>query len=148
MSVRRHLSEWRVLLLALGFWLLPAACADETDRSSLPFAPADCEQNKPERGYLHLTVSAGTEFPRVPVAVYFGNIEDGHLAFEDTLTTSRSYEMFVEETYSATAQYVIGPDTVVVVNSGHVGVSEEPYRDKDCWTVLEGEIDLVLRVRP
>lgn len=133
---------WSLVGILLG--LLAPACSEE-ERNELPFAPDTCEENKPERGPYSVRVTLNPENPQVPIAIFFGDIEEDHLALRDTLTVPyQTYDLFVDETYAATALYLSGPDTFLVIDAAGLEASKEQYRDKDCWSTNTPEVDLRL----
>jgi len=136
-------------VLLMLILIVPMACDYGGDEDALPFAPSGCEINKPNTGLFELVVTINKEFPRVPVAIYEGDFENNIIVTEDTLTrVSAVYQLLTEKNYSAVAIYVIGPDTVAVLDSDTIDPVSTEYRDGTCWDVQNGVADLQLRVRP
>jgi hypothetical protein len=132
-----------VVILAI-LCLLPG-CEDKSD---LPYAPENCNEQKPAFGEIHLRITINAENPSVPVTVYRGNYDDGIVVTTETFTTTTgSILLDTEERYSATASYRRGPDTILVLDEAEVGVSSEEFRDATCWTVHDGSMDLQLATK-
>jgi hypothetical protein len=139
--MKKHLVT---ILFALA--LTPVACGDD---KTLGPAPSDCDEVRPTTGQLELLVTISTEFRTVPVTIFEGDIDRNNILIEDTLGRgSFSWDVTADQDYSATAQYVIGADTVLAVGSTGVSPSSEEFEDATCFDPAHGTIDLQLRVRP
>jgi hypothetical protein len=136
-----------IVIIAATAVIVLDACSDEN--TDLPFAPSGCDDQKPTTGPYEVVVTLDVEFPRIPIEIYKGEIEDNDLAVVDTLTElTKIYDLLVDTKYSAIAIYVIGIDTVAVIGATQTTSEGTEYRDKTCWSVNKGVADLQLRIRP
>jgi hypothetical protein len=142
------LSTFCAVLVAL------IACSDTSTTDSdedndLPLSPENCEVDRPPLGPLKVKVTIDGEFKTVPITVYRGDIEDNVIELETTMTKpERTLQMDVNRDYSVIALYVIGPDTVAVLDSDDISRENKEYRDRYCWEVPAATVDLRLRIRP
>jgi hypothetical protein len=136
-------AKWRALFAVV---LLPlAACSEESD---LPFAPIDCARSRPDDGYLNAEVTIDAQNPTVIVSVFRGDIELDRLVRQDTVSLRTfSYELPVDQTYAVTARYLVGADTVLVIDADDISVTSEEFQDADCYTLENGNVDLRLRLK-
>ena len=134
------------LILVLVFMapiLIPLGGCDE--ENDLPSAPMDCIEQKPVFGTLHLQITINAENPTVTVTVYRGNYDDGIVVATEPFTSETgSIDLEVDDTYSATARYKRGEDTILVLDEGYISTSSEEFRDATCWSVHDGYVDLRL----
>jgi len=115
------------------------------DKSDLPLAPSDCEEQKPAFGTLNLRITINAENPSVTVTVYRGDYDAGIVVTTETFTSETgSIDLQVDNTYSATASYQRGPDTILVLDESQINTSSEEFRDATCWSVSDGSVDLRL----
>jgi hypothetical protein len=127
------------LLLALA---LCGACSEDED---LDYAPADCLQARPEFGYLDVEVTIDAEHDSVPIVIYRGEFEDDVVVEEYVMTAvHRKFELAEDEDYAVTAHYIVGPDTIMVLDGDRISTDEIEYRDAYCWEVNDGDVDLRL----
>lgn len=140
--------------LALGFAFVVVAAAMAvyacTDPDEDPFAPSDCDTQRPSVGPYEVVVSLSAEFPSIPITIYKGVIEDNDIFTVATLTQSTAvYVVLTDTEYAAVAIYVVGLDTVAVIDAARVNTVSTEYRDATCWDApRKGTADLRLRVRP
>lgn len=119
-----------------------------TDDEDLPLAPSDCVSTKPEVGSFEVKATVNNQHPAVPITIFLGDIETDAIVLRDTLTSAiRTYELPADERYSATALYVVGRDTILVVDADDISTNRKEYRDTYCWDVRAGEADLQLHSR-
>jgi hypothetical protein len=137
-----------IVMLAFGI----GGCSDDSttaDDESLEFAPSSCIETEPATGPFQVLLSVNPGQTLIPIKIYRDEIEDNILVLEEVVrTTSVTYSLPTEHTYSAIAYYVVGLDTIGVLDADRISTNSEEYRDKFCWTVSGGIADLVLRVRP
>jgi len=131
------------MAMVMASILVPlVGCEEESD---LPFAPENCMEQKPAFGSLNLRITINAENPSVTVTVYRGNYDDGIVVTTASFTSETgSIDLEVDNTYSATASYQRGPDTILVLDEGHISTSSEEFRDAICWEVIDGSVDLRL----
>jgi hypothetical protein len=122
----------------------PAGCNCNNDE--LGFAPLDCETSKPTDGNLFIKLSINSQNQKVPITVFRGNFEDNNVVLYDTLSaTTVSYTLSVDEYYSVTARYFRGQDTILVIDADRITTDQTDYKDKSCWTVSDGKVDVRLK---
>jgi len=142
-NVRRKDS---LLLALLGTVLLVSGACEDNEGNDLPLAPTDCEELESRFGYIDGVVTISIENPNIPVNVYEGDFEDNILVDFDTLDVNQfSWELLTEVEYTFTAQYVVGPDTILVLDSDKIITSKEEFQDADCWSTADGDVDLRLQ---
>ena len=123
------------------------ACDTSEEGCTKGYKPRDCVETRPSGGSLIIQVTIDGMNPRVPIAVYFGDVENNILAFVDTLDiTSVTY--YIENgDYSVKATYhaVIdgSPATVYSIDGGDLSPSSTEYCDGTCY----GEGTLTLDAR-
>ena len=66
------------------------------------------------------------------------------VATESFTSEMGSIDLEVNNTYSATASYQRGPDTILVLDESQINTSSEEFRDATCWSVSDGSVDLRL----
>ena len=133
--------QW-VWLLLVGAAL--AACSDVNE--DLPYAPSNCNQVKPSVGTVIVTVSKSAAHPTIPLIVYQGNYEEGHVIFRDTVDVAQAgFEVPVDANYAVLARYTVGLDTILVLNGGRLEANGDVYRDATCYGLPTLELDLRLR---
>ena len=140
--------RWKdsLLLALLGTVLLVTGACEDNGGNDLPLAPTDCEELESRFGYIDGVVTISMENPRIPVVVYEGDFEDNILVDFDTLAVNDfSWELLTEVTYTFTAQYVVGPDTILVLDSDRIVTTKEEFQDADCWSTADGNVDLRLQ---
>lgn len=135
----RFVLVWSMLVLV--------GCSD-TNSEDLPFAPIDCQSTKPATGFLNVEITVNAANPKVLVKLYHGSLETGNLLRSDSTSVSKfSYELAVDEHYTVTARYIVGPDTVLAINSDKITTEEKDYQDAvSCWDVRNGSVDVRLKL--
>ena len=137
----RGLAIAMIAALCLGF----ASCSE--DDSELPFVPIDCSRVEPEEGYLNAEVTLNEQNATVIVAVFRGDIELDRLVRTDTVSVRTfSFRLPVDQNYSVTARYLVGIDTVLVIDADDIRVTSEEFRDGTCYDVEDGNVDLRLKL--
>jgi len=140
-----------LLLLGVAGWaaaLLALGCGNMEDDGLSP-APDDCVLSEPTTGPFRVKVTINDRHPNVPVTILLGDLETGSLVLEDTVFSAiTAYDFFTGEDYTATATYVIGPDTVLVVDSGKITTASTEFSNATCWSVHGADVDLQLRLTP
>jgi hypothetical protein len=135
--LRRELLS--ILTCAAGALLLFSACDNRDD------APADCVTHKPDLGTLTVKLTINDANPRVPLALYRGDFEEGDLVLRDTLSTAIAvYDLPVDQYYSVTARYITGRDTTLAIDGASIDTESTEYRNATCWDVTDAEVDIRL----
>jgi hypothetical protein len=99
--------------------------------------------SKPATGFLTVNVTINAENPTVDVTVYRGNFEDNDVVDSEMVSQAEySFELPVDETYSATASYVSGANMCLTLEQAQITMSSERFRDAVCWTVVDASVDL------
>lgn len=105
----------------------------------------NCNTHRPETGLVEIQVTINEENPLVTVQIYEGNFEDGKLLRENTSKIRYRIEyMDAEKTYSFTATYKKGNDTIRAVDGGTIEVSSYQACEYKCYEVKNLYIDLTL----
>ncbi len=132
------------LLLPLLFWLAGSCNKD------VIYEDVDCSvcfANPPDSGYLRPELTIDRDHPRVPVAVYEGDIETGTLLLQDTfaLPTPRIL-MPAGRRYAMTATYIRGGDTIIAVDGDELAIKKAVGQcGGTCYVVTGGFFDLRLK---
>jgi hypothetical protein len=149
-------TPWRVFAAACACAAALAGCADDgcDPQSSIPCSwiedddkctptPALCNRSAPSAGYLQIDLSAPAP---VRVTVYRGSsYETGTLMWSGP-PVSLSWSMTVPVgNYSATALYVNGGDSVLVIDGVDVQAAAQETCDGTCYSSGTGAVDLKLR---
>lgn len=123
---------------------IPFSCRDKYDNcTEEDYANCDTERPGIGRAVIHVTIN--DDNPYVPVSVYEGNFEQGHLLFRDTLYEgSSSFYLETEKFYSFTATYGLANDTTIAVDGGEVGIISYQMCELRCYEVRVLDIDLKL----
>jgi hypothetical protein len=127
--------------------LMLIGCSSDEDEE-LPYPPVDCLSSKPQNGYVNIDITINAQNPSVPVDVYEGPIEAGQLVQRDTVSVRQfSYQLPVDRSYSVTARYLVGPDTVLAIDAGKIETEEKEYRNSVyCWEVDDADVDVRLKL--
>lgn len=74
-----------------------------------------------------------------------GEYEEDRLVRSEVVTVGDySIELPVDKDYAVLAVYFDGPDTFFVLDADDICAREVIYRNRDCWEVDDGEIDIRL----
>lgn len=133
------------LVLLAG--LLAFAGCNDTNSGDLPFAPIDCQSTKPPTGFLNVKMTVNAANPKVLVNLYHGSLETGSLLRSDSTSAREfSYQLAVDEHYTVAARYIVGPDTVLAIDSDKIRTEDKEYQNADCWEVHNGSVDVRLKL--
>jgi hypothetical protein len=135
----RHLRIALPLLLSLAF----AAC-NNNDPECIDFVPS-CDINEPVDGTLRIQVTRNNANASIPIAVYYGYIDDSSLYFRDTLTTPEIAYAVPFGRYSVSAAYQQGADRITAIDGDRVRYKTNTECDYTCYTLVDGDIDLRLK---
>ncbi len=127
------------LLLSLAF----AAC-NNNDPDCIDFVPS-CDINEPVEGTLRIRVTQNNENARIPIAVYYGYIDDSSLYFRDTMSSTNIAYAVPFGRYSVSAGYRQGADYITAIDGDRVRYKTNTECDYTCYTLVDGEIDLRLK---
>lgn len=143
LSLSRSTATLFLVAMVMAPILVPlVGCEDNSD---LPFAPSNCITQKPALGSLNLRVTINAENKMVTVTVYRGDYDAGIVVTTESFTSETgSIDLEADITYSATASYQRGPDTILVLDEGEIYTSSEEFQDATCWSVNDGSVDLRL----
>jgi hypothetical protein len=132
--------------LTLAAWLmlcLPfAACLNNNTDC---VQSNNCQTTAPTDAGLYLKVTIDAENPAVPVAVYYGNVSDSNLYFQDTLTGSITYSVSLDSKFSATAKYRQGAITVIAIDGDRTKLKTTNSCGDTCYDVKDASLDLRLK---
>lgn len=132
----------RLSLLALC--CLAFAACNNNDEDCVDYIPS-CDTVEPTEGTLSIAVTISADNPAVPIAVYYGYIEDSSLYFRDTLTTKNIGYAVPFGRYSVSARYRKGNDQILAIDGGNVRYKTNTDCDYTCYTLVEGDVDLRLK---
>jgi hypothetical protein len=131
-----------VALLAVLTSTALEGCSSELD---LAYAPDNCTRVPPETGHLIAKVTINPQNTAVKVTVFVGDWENNAVAAEDSARADRvAFELSADAYYSVLARYVVGPDTVLVLDGAKLEVKREEFRDATCFSVPDTEVDVRL----
>jgi len=107
---------------------------------------SDCNTIEPFFGNLQIKSTINQEYTVNYVTLYEGFIEENIVFKEIEVTESfKTVEVPVDRRFSAKALYILGNDTVAVVNGTYVKKNDRQYCDSVCWSLSGLEIDLRLK---
>lgn len=130
-------------ILLLSILLISGCWTDDDMDCETSFS---CVTIPPEFGDLTIKVTIDAENPVVPVTIFLGNFEDGDTIYHEDLTSeSRTFEVWVDEKYSATAIYQQGGNTIRAIDGDRVVLKSEEDCYETCYTVNDGNINLRLK---
>jgi hypothetical protein len=99
-----------------------------------------CYTDSPAEADLAIDLSVNNKYPRVPVMVFRGDVEDNNVVLIDTADSSPYYvTVAVEERYSVKAEYKKDSTVLYVVDGTKLKVKlVSDACDQECY-VIEGE---------
>jgi hypothetical protein len=104
-----------------------------------------CITEWPWDGLVYVNITINAENREVPVEIFKGNFEDGHLIHEFTYRSRRTTVRLDTETlYSFTATYKKGDQTIVAVDGGEIKVIQYTMCEESCYEAQEIEIFLTI----
>ena len=103
-----------------------------------------CLLSRPSFGELDITLTINNENPTVDVVIYRGNYENRDTVQQFT-ASGTFYSIDLDfGTYSATALYKVGADSILAVDGDEISLDSETKCRETCWDVTDGKIDLTL----
>ena len=124
-------------VVVLAFLAGAVACDTSEEGCTKGYKPSDCVETRPSGGSLIIQVTIDGMNPRVPIAVYLGDVENNIVAFVDTLdVTSVAYyiengDYAVKATYRAIIDGSLA--TVYSIDGGNLSPSSTEYCDGTCY---------------
>jgi len=132
----------KLVIAAILFLSVLSSCYkfhDECDPSVY------CETNKPDSGYVDITVTEVGTNNFVPITIFEGDIEENKLVLTDTLySTTNYYYLPVRKRYSARATYRKNGITTYVFDGTKIKVTKFWNCSERCYEVNDGKLDLQL----
>jgi hypothetical protein len=130
-----------ILLLALTPFI---SCEDNR---GLVVDCSECYSTEPDSGDLIIYLTIESQYMKVPLTIYKGQVDDEYIEYVDTASSS-PYYLYVDldEYYSVKAEYSTGTRTVYAVDGDKIksrfvsGTCEY-----DCWIVTGGIINVKLK---
>ena len=108
---------------------------------------SECSYDKPDSADLVVNLTINQEHPEVPIVLYRGNVEEGHVDWIDTARESTYYlYSAVGQYYSVTAEYRVGDRTIMAIDGDEMKakhVSDEC--EFECWIVTGGNLKAELK---
>jgi hypothetical protein len=106
---------------------------------------ANCDTTRPRAGSAEVSITHNFHHKEVEVSLYDGNFEDGRLIWKKTYSRGVMSEILdVETSYSFTATYYAGNDTLLVIDGGKVRVKSYSMCELTCYEARKLRIDLTL----
>ncbi|HEX2901557.1 MAG TPA: hypothetical protein VHS96_17730 [Bacteroidia bacterium] len=103
-----------------------------------------CDTFQPTTASIYLTLTTNAENTVVPLAVYLGNASDSNLYFRDTVGSSASYSLPIEQRYSVVAKYRQRGATVYAVDGGRISYNSTTNCNETCYTTKDLSLNLKL----
>lgn len=131
-------------LLSIGFLSLTTAC--NKGKNDICDPDQICYTQKPTELYIKLEISTNPTSAPIEVSLYEGNMDDGELY--ETFFTNNSEEYYlmpVGRRYTATAKYLSGSDTIVVIDSEKLKAYSYENCEETCYD-YDDEIVLDLKL--
>ena len=107
----------------------------------------ECYIDKPEKADLVIALTINYKYPRVPLVIYKGNVEDNNIVATDTADSS-PYYLYVptEEYYSVKAEYAKGSVKTYAVDGTHLkSLAVSDACDSRCYVITNEKIDVQLK---
>lgn len=121
------------------------ACKGKTDNCT-QWDYNRCKTEKPSDGTILIKLTVNSQYPNVEVKLFDGDFEKNILLLTSNATHKQQlYTMPHSQNYSATATYIKGQDTLVVVNGGRLKVESYQMCELTCYEA--GELILDLRLK-
>jgi hypothetical protein len=107
----------------------------------------ECYTEKQEEADLVIELTVNNQYPRVPVTVYNGNVEDNDIVAYDTATSSPFYFYVpTDKKYSVKAQYTTADITIYAIDGTNLKVLRVSNAcDESCYVVENYDIDVRIK---
>ncbi len=134
------LSSVMIILALMG---LDGCYNEEEDCNRRPIWKS-CYSTEPTDGKLSVEVTINNENQQVVINIYEDDIEDNLLIFTDTVSSEDVDYHLPVGTYSGSAKYIVGGDTVLAIDGDKIDTEFEEYCYEDCWDVKDAKLNLTL----
>lgn len=107
----------------------------------------ECYIDKPEKADLVISVTVNYKYPRVPLVIYKGNIEDNDIVAVDTADSS-PYYIYVptEQYYSVRAEYSKDTVTTYAVDGTRLkSLTVTDACDSKCYVITNEKLNVQLK---
>ena len=131
------------VLVALALMGLDGCYDEEEDCNRRPIWKS-CYSTEPIDGILSVEVTINDENQHVVINIYEDDIEDNLLIITDTLTGENVDYHLPVGSYSGSAKYVVGIDTILAIDGDKIDTEFEEYCYEECWDVNNAELNLTL----
>ena len=133
-------------LMLLAVMLFSLSCnSSNTDCNPADGVPPNCDDIEPTTGVLSMDLTVNTENPFVPIAVYYGYVDDSVLYFQDTIgSKSVSYDVPIGQRYTVVAKYAMQGRTVYAIDGGKVKLKTNDNCGYTCYTTVDLDLNLQL----
>ncbi len=106
---------------------------------------SDCNTVEPFKDFLHVRLTINDENPMVELTVYEGDYENNFIVSEiEADKETEEIEVLLGQSYTVTAKYVYGSDTIMVIDNTNFKKKKKSYCDSTCWKLKGGDIDVSL----
>ncbi len=108
---------------------------------------SECSVDRPKKGEITVKLTVNDEYPRVPLTIYLGTIENDQYIITDTATTGvYTVEFGVDQEYAVKAEYKKGDNIIYAVDGGEFNTKRiSGYCDNTCFIITGGEYDVRLK---
>lgn len=138
--------KYSFFICSIGLFLF--SCNKDKDSTSSCDTNAICYTIAPDSLWVKLNLSPPSVLGETTkVKFYFGNMDDGKLYDQFQTTESEVYYLVpVKKNYTATAEYVVDKDTILVINSNYLNRKSCENGNLTCYDWdHQVEIDLKLK---
>jgi hypothetical protein len=108
----------------------------------------ECYSDKPVKADLMINLTVNNQYRQVPVTVYEGDIEDGHVVVSDTVDYSPYYVYVpVDRKYSVKAEYKKDNVIVYAIDGTKLKIKSvsDACDDGKCYIIENEELDATIR---
>ena len=139
-----NLRKYILPAFIFGLILVAGSCED---LNTLVVDCNECEGTKLDTADLLVYVTLNDENPIVPLVLYRGNVEEGHVDYVDTAYESPHHiPAAVDQFYSITAEYRAGDKIIVAVDGDKMKIkNEDDTCGPTCWIIKGGYLKVVLK---
>ncbi|MCP4180136.1 MAG: hypothetical protein GY756_20420 [bacterium] len=136
-----------VIIFALLFFQCQSLIdwiSDESDECDNPDY-SDCNTVEPYKDFLNVSLTINSENPTVEIKVFEGDYENNFIVAEiDADQEKEQVEVNVDQSYTVTARYIQGIDTIIAIDKTKLKKKDRSHCDSTCWSLKGGDIDVKL----
>ena len=106
---------------------------------------SNCITQEPENGILKIKVTINENNKRVPVVIYYGNVENDVVCLTDTVSARETeYKVPADVYYSVKVTYISGNKLIHAIDGGYLEKKSYLVCDSVCWVVKDIDLNLKL----